>query len=134
MKKKILSVFLSVTMVISLAACEKAVSDSPKETVEISSKEVPTTQTEAETSEKAREEAKEPMREKGGKQVIVYYPNWYLGDKAAGDGGEVGSIAWDSVTMVNHAFFEAYPADGTQGQGNHRCKHCRGKQCDTGGG
>ena len=45
------------------------------------------------------------------KQVIVYYPNWYLGSKKAAEGGEVGSIAWEDVTMVNHAFFAPYPDD-----------------------
>ncbi len=44
------------------------------------------------------------------KEVIVYYPNWYLGSKKASEGGEVGSIDWESVTIINHAFFAPFPA------------------------
>lgn len=47
------------------------------------------------------------------KQVIVYFAGWYLGRKAAADGGEVASIPWDKVTSVNHAFWQVAPADGT---------------------
>ena len=55
----------------------------------------------------------EEMVQKGGRQVIVYYPNWDLSEKEAMAGGEVASIAWDYVTIINHAFFEPYPNDGT---------------------
>ncbi len=49
------------------------------------------------------------------RQVIVYYPNWYLEEKSADEGGEVGSIPWDSVTIINHAFFTPYPdGDSTE--------------------
>ncbi|MCR5330328.1 MAG: hypothetical protein K6E62_03945, partial [Lachnospiraceae bacterium] len=40
-----------------------------------------------------------------GKQIIVYFPNWKLGQ----ENGNVEDIPWDSVTMVNHAFWEVYP-------------------------
>lgn len=49
----------------------------------------------------------------GDKQVVVYFANWYLGDKAGAEGGEVASIPWDKVTYVNHAFFAVEPADGS---------------------
>ncbi|MBR4994194.1 MAG: hypothetical protein IKY04_08080 [Lachnospiraceae bacterium] len=117
MKKKILATLLSLTMVLSLVACSgnaantttEEKTEEPAVTAEESTEAsvAETTEAKTETTEEA------PKWEKGGKQVIVYYPNWYLGDKAGADGGEVGSIAWDSVTIVNHAFFEVYPADGT---------------------
>lgn len=47
------------------------------------------------------------------KQIIVYFANWNLGKKAAALGGEVGSIPWDKVTYVNHAFWAVAPADGS---------------------
>lgn len=47
------------------------------------------------------------------KQVVVYFANWYLGDKAGDEGGEVASIAWDKVTYINHAFWAVAPADGS---------------------
>lgn len=117
MKKKILATLLSLAMVLSLVACSgnaantatEEKTEEPAVTAEESTEAsvAETTEAKTETTEEA------PKWEKGGKQVIVYYPNWYLGDKAGADGGEVGSIAWDSVTIVNHAFFEVYPADGT---------------------
>lgn len=48
------------------------------------------------------------------KQVVVYFANWYLETKTAQQGAEVCSIPWDSVTYVNHAFWEVQPADGTE--------------------
>ncbi|MBP5652340.1 MAG: hypothetical protein J6X17_02830 [Lachnospiraceae bacterium] len=41
----------------------------------------------------------------GGKEIIVYFPNWKLGEK----NGNVEDIPWESVTMVNHAFWEIVP-------------------------
>lgn len=57
-------------------------------------------------------QAAEPVST-GDKQVVVYFANWYLGDKAGAEGGEVASIPWDKVTYVNHAFFAVEPADGS---------------------
>ena len=41
----------------------------------------------------------------GGKEIIVYFPNWNLGKK----NGNVEDIPWESITMVNHAFWEVVP-------------------------
>ena len=41
----------------------------------------------------------------GGKEIIVYYPNWKLGSR----NGNVEDIPWENVTMVNHAFWEVFP-------------------------
>ena len=41
----------------------------------------------------------------GGKEIIVYYPNWKLDQT----NGKVEDIPWESVTMVNHAFWEIFP-------------------------
>lgn len=46
-------------------------------------------------------------------QVVVYFPNWNLGSKAADAGGEVASIPWEDVTYINHAFWAVAPADGS---------------------
>lgn len=47
------------------------------------------------------------------KQVVVYFANWNLDDKEALKGGEVAGIPWESVTYINHAFWEVLPADGS---------------------
>ena len=39
------------------------------------------------------------------KQVIVYFPNWKLGEP----NGNVSDIPWDSVTFINHAFWKVAP-------------------------
>ncbi len=71
----------------------------------------------ADTGEEKKEEEKQPEAPKydytGGKQVIVYFANWYLGSKTAKEGAEVAGIPWDSVTYINHAFWEVAPADGS---------------------
>ena len=56
---------------------------------------------------------KEEVPAKEPKEVIVYFPNWNLGNKAAERSGEVAGIPWDSVTFINHAFFRVEIADGT---------------------
>ena len=48
-----------------------------------------------------------------GKEVIVYFANWYLDKKTAREGAEICSIPWDKVSYVNHAFWYVEPADGT---------------------
>lgn len=48
-----------------------------------------------------------------GKQVVIYFANWNLGNSAADASGEVGNIPWDKVTYVNHAFWAVAPADGS---------------------
>jgi chitinase len=49
--------------------------------------------------------ANEGLKHIGGKEVIVYFPNWKLGTP----NGNVEDIPWDRVTMINHAFFEIVP-------------------------
>ncbi len=44
-------------------------------------------------------------------EVIVYFANWNLNSKEAGFGGEVASIPWESVTYINHAFWEVLPIE-----------------------
>jgi len=120
MKKcsKWLAMLLSAALVMSMTGCNAADSNVAVKTGEVSEAQTQETEnsdqeTEIETKTEAETTEVDPRYEKGGKQVIVYYPNWYLGNEEGALGGEVGSIAWDSVTMVNHAFFEVYPADGT---------------------
>lgn len=48
----------------------------------------------------------------GPKQVIIYFANWYLGEEPA-EKAEVAGLPWDSVTMINHAFWKVAPADGS---------------------
>ncbi len=48
------------------------------------------------------------------KEIVTYFANWNLGSKDANAGGEVGSIPWESVTYINHAFWGIKPNDGTQ--------------------
>lgn len=55
----------------------------------------------------------EEIETAGEKQVVVYFANWYLGERAGAEGGEVASIAWDNVTYINHAFWAVAPADGS---------------------
>ncbi|MBR1930836.1 MAG: hypothetical protein IJ833_05090 [Lachnospiraceae bacterium] len=47
------------------------------------------------------------------REIIVYFANWNLEKKPAARGGEVGSIPWDKVTYINHAFWAVAPADGS---------------------
>ena len=53
----------------------------------------------------AEEPADEGLTHIGGKEIIVYYPNWKLGEP----NGNVEDIPWEYVTMVNHAFWEIIP-------------------------
>ena len=48
-----------------------------------------------------------------GKEVIIYFANWYYGRKSSQEGAEVCTIPWDQVSYVNHAFWYVEPADGT---------------------
>lgn len=73
----------------------------------------PPAKDETQLNESEKTMTQETTNDSGQKQVIVYYPNWNLDLKAADAGGEVGSIAWDSVTIINHAFFAPTPDDGT---------------------
>ena len=61
------------------------------------------TGTQADTN--AGETADEGLTHIGGKEIIVYYPNWKLGEP----NGNVEDIPWEYVTMVNHAFWEIVP-------------------------
>lgn len=106
MRKRFLSVLLCAVMTASLIACS---ANTPQTATENQKEETSV----EESTEAPAEEEQDSRFEKGGKQIITYYPNWNLGDKEAMRGGEVGSIAWDSVTIVNHAFFEVFPDDGT---------------------
>ena len=44
-------------------------------------------------------------------EVIVYFANWNLDSKEAEFGGEVAGIPWESVTYINHAFWEVLPVE-----------------------
>ncbi len=44
-------------------------------------------------------------------EVIVYFANWNLDSKEAEFGGEVAGIPWESVTYINHAFWEVMPVE-----------------------
>ena len=48
-----------------------------------------------------------------GKEVIIYFANWYYGRKSSREGAEVCTIPWDKVSYVNHAFWYVEPDDGT---------------------
>ncbi|MCR5720037.1 MAG: hypothetical protein K6F84_05680 [Lachnospiraceae bacterium] len=69
---------------------------------------------EEKTTSESSEEAKEGHNYTGGKEVIVYFANWNLDEKSAKDGGEVSGIPWESVTYINHAFWEVLPDDGSK--------------------
>ncbi len=58
-------------------------------------------------------ETGEELMMKPGKpgEVVVYFANWNLNSKDAEYGGEVASIPWESVTYINHAFWEALPVE-----------------------
>ncbi|MBP5331700.1 MAG: hypothetical protein J6Y89_07605, partial [Lachnospiraceae bacterium] len=62
----------------------------------------------------------------GGKEIIVYYPNWKLG----GENGDVEDIPWESVTMINHAFWEVFPLSGENETSFER--RAAGKEARTG--
>ncbi len=113
--KKIMAVCLTLSVV--LAGCGKA----EPATVQTESSE---TQTQESVPEETKETAEETTVDEtsgedveaestGDKQVVVYFANWYLGEKAADQGAEVASIPWDKVTYINHAFWGVVPADGT---------------------
>ncbi len=57
-------------------------------------------------------DASAPEEDLGTKgEVIVYFANWNLDSKDAEYGGEVASIPWESVTYINHAFWEVLPTE-----------------------
>lgn len=94
-----------------LAGCAKKPEASIERDVEEASVESVVSTVSEEREEEALVETESFDCKKG--EVIVYFPNWNLNGKAAQSGGEVASIPWESITYVNHAFFEVYPADGT---------------------
>lgn len=112
--KKLAAMLLSISMTACMCACQSGAP--PGETI-APLKESENTMTQENISETKNIQNEsvtgtEELQRK--RQVIVYYPNWYLDTKSADEGGEVGSIPWDSVTIINHAFFAPYPDDGTQ--------------------
>ncbi len=52
--------------------------------------------------------AAEPAKEEPG--VTVYFPNWNIYSDSRND---VGSLPWDRLDCVNHAFWKVVPADGS---------------------
>lgn len=112
-KNVFVAMLLTAGLVLGLTGCQKetasteATEENVAESVEESSEE----ESQAEESEEETQEEEEVVS--GPKQVIVYFANWNLDGKAAEEGGEVASIPWDSVTIVNHAFWATAPADGS---------------------
>ena len=49
----------------------------------------------------------EPAKEEPG--VTVYFPNWNIYSDSRND---VGSLPWDRLDCVNHAFWEVVPQNG----------------------
>ena len=47
------------------------------------------------------------------KEVIVYFPNWYLKRDPQRRGARLSQLPWDQVSFVNHAFWYVAPDDGT---------------------
>lgn len=113
---KMLAALLSASMIAGLCACGSSgppVNDiSGVQESEVSMTTLPDEEGTSVEKEAPTEQPEETVV-LGNKQVIVYYPNWKLGTVPGDEGGEVGSIAWESVTMINHAFFAPYPDDGT---------------------
>ncbi len=106
--KKLASLFISTSLIICFGACQGKSQQANNATHHSESENA----MKQETS--GQQVGKDPISEKhGSKQIIVYFPNWNLDTKPADSGGEVGSIAWDAVTMINHAFFAPFPDDGT---------------------
>lgn len=118
-KNIFVAMLLATSLVLGLAGCQKEAvtteTDVVDEAVEETADEAETEQeTETEQAETTEEETQEEEAVVSGpKQVIVYFANWNLDGKAAEEGGEVASIPWDSVTMINHAFWATAPADGS---------------------
>ncbi len=124
--KKILVLMLAFTLILT-AGCGKSAKNtesSLKDEAELSSEinanntsdeNVKEEETASETiPEQKKEPENEPEKEEkegpsyiGGKEIIVYFPNWKLGR----ENGNVEDIPWKSVTMVNHAFWEIAPVD-----------------------
>ena len=73
--------------------------------------EAPSAQAEAASPQAEEQEMTDMPR--SDKQIVLYFANWNLNEKPAAGGGEVGSIPWDCVTYVNHAFWGVEPDDGT---------------------
>lgn len=117
-KNSLMALLLAVAMLMGLVGCGGQTTQTEDAAVEETVTDVAETDTaEADTAEEdvAEEETQEeePAEERVPKQVIVYYPNWYLYNNDAMKGGEVASIDWENVTFVNHAFWAAHPVEGT---------------------
>lgn len=111
MKKQIgvLKALLLAGMLVFLTGCGSKEVATSEETEEKETEEVQAAESE-ETEEVEEEEEEEPRIPK---ECIVYFANWNLDCKEGDAGGEVASIPWESATIVNHAFWEVYPADGS---------------------
>lgn len=99
----------TLALVLAALCLLTACAASPQETT------VPTTaETQAPETEPSETTAPETLPDIATeKEVIVYFANWYLDTKTAGEGAEVCSIPWDKVTCINHAFWAVEPADGS---------------------
>ncbi len=114
--KKMLAVLLTAGMTLGMAACGRP----EQQQADTRQEEQPEISESASAEESSREESGEAVAEDSGeeqepvdRQVIVYFANWNLNVKDAAAGGEVASIPWDSITIVNHAFWAVAPADGS---------------------
>ena len=109
--RKAVFLLLVISMFTTTVACGKTESVTMEETVESVTESVEETESEPETSEPEQEtEASEDDGYIGGKEIIVYFPNWKLGK----ENGNVEDIPWEYITMINHAFWEVAPVGDEQ--------------------
>ncbi|WP_026507844.1 glycoside hydrolase family 18 protein [Butyrivibrio sp. MC2013] len=98
------------------ATGEEAEADTTDSADDLVSNDAAPDQEETEETEEPEDEADETA-DLHGKEIIVYFPNWKLGQP----GGNVEDIPWDCVTMINHAFWEVAPAgDETESSWDRR--------------
>ena len=99
--KNLMMLLLVLTLILS-TGCAKKESDAESGDITSMPTEGSSSRTEEEASAASPEESTGHI---GGKEIIVYFPNWKLGSR----NGNVEDIPWESVTMVNHAFWEIVP-------------------------
>lgn len=108
MKNKIATVVL-LALILSVAGCGNGAGSYDNINEEPANVTAETEQAEASAGNvtTCESEEEENMEENLHHQVIVYFPNWNLGN----ENGNVSDIPWDKVTMINHAFWKVVPVN-----------------------
>ena len=119
-KNGFLAMLLAVTMLAGMMGCSaqpagdaiEAVTD--ENTTDDTTTDAATVTDDAQIADSTETvEEEEPEEPRVPKQVITYFANWYLDSKEAMRGGEVASIDWEHVTIVNHSFWYPVPVEGS---------------------